>query len=63
MLARYNMNVGVVLSCFHFPEILLRVGTAMHIQFLVARQKFHEKFMSDIKLNLGHLEENTTLDE
>lgn len=33
LLARYNMNVGVVLSCFHFPEILLRGGTAIRIQF------------------------------
>lgn len=57
------MNLGVVLSCSHFPEIHLRGGTVIHIQVWVARQRFHEKFMSDIKLNLGHLERNTTLDE
>lgn len=33
LLARDKMNVGVVLNCSQFPEILSRGGIAMHIQF------------------------------
>jgi len=63
LLARDKINFGVVLNCSLFPEILLRGDIAMHIQLLVARQSFQEKFMSDMRLSLGNLKGNTALNE